>query len=485
MGKSYRGTLMQPASPSVVSPARGAGPVALRGMFALLLALLVSAVMNAQPTAAGAAQPTKKETDKKEPDKKEPEKKEYKWPTEINGKNIDAVMKDLTDLDPVNREYAARTLPNFGPAAQKEQVSKLLIDRMKKEPDPGVRFALYTAVGSIAFDNNNDNTEALRILSEVVDLAPSGSSSRYNAVQTIAMFGPRGYGTITKLTGVAAKDAAHETRRVIASALGRVASSEETGPNMVAMRSLADHFAKDPSAAVRMEALQSLMLLGPSWAEVKKAGAKENPPIKVKDAEEIVRYMKLRVGDPKLKTTGLEKDKQVEIWARLVLMRFDPKEINEDNLDAFAKHLTGGDIGVKVQALQAIAMMGELAGKKVDSVARLLSDKDLPMQLTLVTVQTLAAMGAGAKPAIPKLKEFLTEVNKTIDKLKEEEAKMKTEMNKIAIADVEKKKEAENALRGKEYERKTGEEVVKLIESVIKHIDSAKPTSPSETPKKP
>lgn len=473
---------MQPASPSVVSPARGAGPVALRGMFALLLALLVSAVMNAQPTAAGAAQPTKKETDKKEP-----EKKEYKWPTEINGKNIDAVMKDLTDLDPVNREYAARTLPNFGPAAQKEPVSKLLLKRMKPafEADPGVRFAVYTAVGSIAFDNNNDNTEALRILAEVVDLAPSGSSSRYNAVQTIAMFGPRGYETITKLTGNAAKDDAHETRRVIASALGRVASHPETGPNMRAMRSLADHFSRDPSAAVRMEALQSLMLLGPPWADVKKKDAKENPPIKVKEAEEIVKFMKVRVGDPKLKTTGLEKDKQVEIWARLVLMRFDPKEINEDNLEAFAKHLSGGDIGVKVQALQAIAMMGELAGKKVDSVARLLEDKALPMQLTLVTVQTLAAMGAGAKPAIPKLKEFLTEVNKTIDKLKDEEGKMKTEMNKIAITDVEKKKEAENALKGKEYERKTGEEVVKLIESVIKHIDAAKPTSPSETPKKP
>lgn len=478
---------MQPASPSVVSPARGAGPVALRGMFALLLALLVSAVMNAQPTAAGAAQPTKKETDKKEPDKKEPEKKEYVWPTQINGKDIKAVIKDLKDLDPVNREYAARTLPNFGPAAQKKEVSQLLLDRMQAEPDPGVRFAVYTAIGSIAFDDDKDNKEALRLLALVVDtpVGPTASTARYNAVQTIAMFGPRGYETITKLTGVAASDPSHETRRVIASTLGRVASHPETGPNMRAMRSLADHFSRDPSAAVRMEALQSLMLLGPPWADVKKKDAKENPPIKVKEAEEIVKFMKVRVGDPKLKTTGLEKDKQVEIWARLVLMRFDPKEINEDNLEAFAKHLSGGDIGVKVQALQAIAMMGELAGKKVDSVARLLEDKALPMQLTLVTVQTLAAMGAGAKPAIPKLKEFLTEVNKTIDKLKDEEGKMKTEMNKIAITDVEKKKEAENALKGKEYERKTGEEVVKLIESVIKHIDAAKPTSPSETPKKP
>ena len=50
---------------------------------------------------------------------------------------------------------------------------------------------------------------------------------------------------------------------------------------------------------------------------------------------------------------------------------------------------------------------------------------------------------------------------------------------------MDKKKETENALKAKEYDRKTGEEIVKLIESVIKHIDESKPMSPSETPKKP
>ena len=72
----------------------------------------------------------------------------------------------------------------------------------------------------------------------------------------------------------------------------------------------------------------------------------------------------------------MEKDKQVEIWARLVLMRFDPKEINDDNLDAFARHLTGAEVGVKIQALNAIGMMGELAAKKLDAVLPVLNDEE-------------------------------------------------------------------------------------------------------------
>jgi HEAT repeat protein len=407
---------MQPASPSVTPPNRGAGRVAFRAAFALLAALLIAALADAQPP--------KKDTDKKEPEKKEPTKPpEPKWPTDINGKGIQDVMKDMEDPDPTIREFAARTLPGFGPPAQKGAVSKLLIKRMTVERDPGVRFAVWGAVGSIPFDSEADNKEALRLLIEVVDTAPSGSSSRFQAVQTIAMFGSKGRGAITALTGVASSDVSYETRRVIAGALGRIGFHEETGPNMKAMTKLADVFAKDVSAAVRMEALQALMMLGPPWAEVKKPDAKTAPPIDTKSAKVIIDYMKHRVGDPKTKTPGLEKDKQVEIWARLVLMRFDAKEINEENLEAFARYLTGSEVGVKIQALQAIAMMGETGAKKLDAVVRLLSEKDQPLQLTVATVQVLQAMGAGAKPALPDLRKFAAETKKEAATKKDQEKK--------------------------------------------------------------
>lgn len=442
---------MQPLPPSAPRPGRGSAPVAFRAALALLAALMLGALATAQPP--------------KEPEKKEPEKKEPMWPLDINGKDIKAVMKDMLDPDPTIREFAARTLPGFGPPAQKGDVSKLLLARMSAEKDPGVRFAVWSAIGSIAFDSEADNKEAVRYLAGVVDTGVSGGSSRYQAVQTLSMFGPKAEAAITALTGNAMKDDAYETRRVIASALGRAGLNETTGPNMKALTALADHFAKDVSAAVRMEAMQALMLLGPPWAEIKKPGDKANPPIKTESAAVIIKYMKARVGDPKLKLVGLEKDKQVEIWARLVLMRFDPKEINEDNLDAFARHLTQPDIGVRIQALQAIAFMGETGARKLDAVTNLLWDKEQPLQLTVATVQVLEAMGGGAKPALPKMRQFVDDVRKDAAKIGADKP-----AEKLTAEELQKKK--------------NGEELAKMVEKAIKTIEEKKVMNPVPDPPK-
>lgn len=443
---------MQPLPPSAPRPGRGAAPVAFRAALALLAALLLGAL--------AAAQPPKD----KEPEKKEPEK-EPVWPLDINGKDIKAVMKDLLDPDPTVREFAARTLPGFGPPARKGEVSKLLITRMSAEKDPGVRFAVWSTIGSIPFDSEADNKEAVRYLAGVVDTGASGGSSRYQAVQTLAMFGPKAEAAITALTGRAMTDDAYETRRVIASALGRAGLNETNGPNLKALTALADHFAKDPSAAVRMEAMQALMLLGPPWAEIKKPGDKANPPIKTEAAASIIKFIKYRVGDPKLKLVGLEKDKQVEIWARLVLMRFDPKEINEDNLDAFARHLTQPDIGVRIQALQAIAFMGETGARKLDAVTNLLWDKEQPLQLTVATVQVLEAMGGGAKPALPKMRQFVADVRKDAAKIGADKP-----AEKLTAEELQKKK--------------NGEDLAKMVEKAIKNIEEAKVMNPVPDPPK-
>jgi HEAT repeat protein len=453
--------------------------------------MLVAAVVNAQPPVAAARkvvssplppgtvrfQPTKKEPDKKEPDKKEPTKPpEIKWPTDINGKDIKAVMKDMEDPDPTIREFAVRTLPLFGPPAQKKEVSKLLLKRMTgAEPDPGVRIAVFNTVGQIQFEDEEDNRRALQLLVQYVDAPVGGSASLYrlHAVQTLSLFGPKGSGAITALTGIALKDPSFETRRSIANTLGRVGFSETTGPNMKALRALANVLAKDDSASVRMEAMQSLMLLGPPWAAVMKAGAKMPPPIKKDEAEEIVKYMKSRVGDPKATPKPLpplEKDPQVEIWARLVLMRFDPREVNEDNLDALAKYLTNPQPAIKVQALNAIGIIGELAAKKLDAVVRVLEEKNAPFNQTVACVQVLVAMGAGAKPAIPNLQKMVDARRK---ELKEKELELA-------------KKKDDPQLTGEKFAL---EEMVKLLDAAIKHIDKATPTSPGGAgdppPKKP
>lgn len=459
---------MKPRLPFSISAPRGAA--------AVLLALLLGAVTDAQPVAAqpAAAQP-KKDADKKEPDKKDekPKPPEYKWPTDINGKDLKSWMKDAEDPDPTIREFAMRTLPSFGPPAQKGEVSKLLLRRMSVERDPGVKLAVFNSVGAIAFESEADNKEALRLLAEVVDKGIPGGAGRLHAIQTIAMFGPKGEAGITALVGNAMNDPSYETRKNIATALGSVGFNEKTGPNMKALTALADRLARDESAAVRMEALQSLMTLGPPWADVKKPDAKVRPPLDTRSVAVIIGYMKFRVGDPKAKppTLGLEKDKQVEIWARLVLMSFDPKEVNDDNLNAFARYLTGAEPGVKVQALNAIGICGEMAAKKLDDVVRVLEEKDARLDQTIACLKVLGAIGAGAKPALPNLKKML--------------ADKKKELNDKALELAKKKDDPQ--LTGEKYNL---DELVKLIEAVIKHIEEAKSTiSPSETktesPKKP
>ena len=432
-----------------------------RTLSALLLAvLLAAAIYESSPSAAG--QPAKKDKEKKDKDKEPPKQPEFKWPTHINGKDLKEVMKDMENRDPTIREFAARTLPSFGPPAQKGEVSKLILHRAEVEKDPGVKAAVFNSLGQIQFDDERDNQEAFRLLN-IALLTPG--QLRLQAIQSIAMFGPKGYGSITRLSQLA--DPSYEVRRNIANALGRVGFSDTTGPNMVALRALANRFATDPSAAVRTEALQALLVLGPPWGVVRKK-PEDKTPVKI-DAEQaaiIVTYMRARIGNPKLKMPAQEKDKQVEIWARLVLMRFDPREVNEENLDAFAQHLTGDEMGVKLQALQAIALMGEAAGKTVNAVVHVMNEKDSPFQLTVTSINVLMAMGAGAKPAIPDLKKLAEAKRKDRDKRIEGLVK----------------KPDDPQLKG---EKAALEELIKLIEAAIKRIDEAKLTSPSVEPKDP
>jgi HEAT repeat protein len=452
-----------------------------------VLALAVAAVVGAddypraalaQPPVPVRAQPEKKDADKKDADKKDPTKQpETKWPTEINGKDINAVMKDLEDPDPGIRLMAAGTLPQFGPAAQKEKVSKLLIKRMKAEyeKDPGVRSAVFTAVGVIQFESDLDLKEAVRLLSEIVDTNTPSSMTRMNAIQTLALFGHKGEPAITKLTGVAMTDPAFETRRSIAAALGQVGLNEKSGPNLNALKALVT-LSKDASAAVRIAALQSLMNLGPPWDGVKKNAAAPLPPIDTKGAADIVKAMKARIGDAGAKppTHGQEKDKHVEIWARLVVMEFDPQELNDDNLNALGQYLTGPDLDLKALALQAFGILGEGAGKRYKDVVRVMEEKGAPFPIIVTSIHTLGAMGIGAKPALPNLRTFLGEKKKAFDekvqKIKELEAA---------------KKPLEPQLVGETLEL---EGLVKTLEAAIRHIEESKSTSPtavSDPPKKP
>jgi hypothetical protein len=108
-----------------------------------------------------------------------------------------------------------------------------------------------------------------------------------------------------------------------------------------------------------------------------------------------------------LNATGVvEPNKQVEIWARVVVMRFDPVEEvkNKENFDGITKYIKGSELGPKIQGIFVLGMMGEIGARRIDDVIRELNSDDPYVVYTAVTA--LVQMGTAAKPAIPELEKL-------------------------------------------------------------------------------
>jgi HEAT repeat protein len=349
--------------------------------------------------------------------------KEPEWPSAINGKPMSEFIREVGDSDPAIREMALRALPGFGPAAQKE-AGKLILSHMEpsKESDPGVRAAAFEAAGSLGFDNDLDTREAIRILAIAAEKTAAGGATRLHAIQTLAKFGAKAETAIGALIGEnMTRDPAYETRRTIANTLGRIGYHEHEGPSPRVLHCLTSVLIVDKSAAVRLEAYQSIVLLGPPYLP-RPAGAPllkniKNPAQVPKVDEKLVATyvtaIKRRLApfkhEPgekeKESATGLvERDRQVEIYARLALMRLEPKEMTDANIGGIAKYIQGRDTAPKLMALNALSLMGETAAKKIDDVCRGLLDDD-PVVVNAAVV-TLVSMGQAAKGAIPMIEKL-------------------------------------------------------------------------------
>ena len=397
--------------------------------------------MVVQPAADPKLPPPPKEAKKEEPPKdpsmgtpvKEPE-----WPREIDGRDAKSYLKDVYDPDPSIRVIALRTLPNFGPPVRKVSLDtkdkvtcgKALVSRMdpRQERDPGVRLAAYAAASAIGLEDEKDITEAIRLLAITVDQGYPGGQSRLQALQTLATIGPKADSAVaTIVTPNVYTDPSFETRRSLAATLGQIGIDEKTGPNVRAINCLCSQLIKDDSAAVRLEAMQALVVLGPPVVK----GTAPDPKTlgktidvyatDAKATEPFVKLIKARLAPSPKKggeapPTGLvEPNRQVEIWARVALMRFEPAEINAENLDGIAKYIHGTDYGAKIQALAALGMLGDVGARRIDDVVKALAADD--PTVVYGAVSALASMGPAGKPAIPEL-EKLKARGKTEDEKK-------------------------------------------------------------------
>ena len=368
---------------------------------------------------------------KLDPSKYDPSNPEN-YPDSYLGRPLSEYIADISNPDPAIREFALRTLPKFGPNAKAPATHLVLLHMAKeKERDPSVRAAAFEAVGAFALfnkepglDSERDTSEAIRLLCKAVD---EQRGTRLHAIQTLAKFGYRAESAVTYITSreLTETEPAYQTRQAVAATLGYIGANKDKVPSTKALHSLADTLIRDKSAAVRLAAYQSLVLLGPPLLPGSKVVPDKELPIDTKAMALLAKPIKNRllpfkkefVGSKETDSpTGLmERDKQVEIFTRFTLMRFDRKEVNDENLKGISKYVHEGvDSGPKMQALYALGMMGELAGSQLDNMVPALEDVD--PQVVVMGVSALMGLGKAAGPALPFLKKLKSRGSKKGEK---------------------------------------------------------------------
>ena len=330
-----------------------------------------------------------------------------KWPTEVGGKSITAIVAELKNPDPTIQEAALRAIQFFGPEAARRSAMRYVIP-MVENPDPGVRTNAILLIGSLGFDNAKDFDAAVARLSGLLGNTAKGSIMRLHATRALANLGADAHAAIPTLCDLAA-DPSWEVRAAVADALGRlgVAAYEQNtvldGPTALkvpklkreasraAMQKLNFVLIKDPSSSVRMEACQALITLGPPHVADPKLYAAASQPF----TDAIAGRLRA------------EKEPVVKIWLNLLHMMYDERVFNP-TLKLIEAEVHNPDVGVRIQALGALAILGPKALPALDAVAKALHTGDTPVQVA--AIQTMLSMGEfSAQTVLPELDRFVAE----------------------------------------------------------------------------
>lgn len=310
------------------------------------------------------------------------------WPKEVGGKTLPAWITELKEsTDPAVRDAALRAIPLFGPDARKPALDPLLA-ALSKERDPGVRLNVIDLLGVIGAENADQAKRIAKALALVLANAGPGGPTRLHLVRAVANYGPDAADAVSAVLAVIT-DPAWETRRGAAFALGRLgfATDPKKGPSTAALKGLANTLLKDDSAAVRLEAVQALILLGPP-------AYKPDSPT---DYAVVIRpYL-----DAVATRLKVEKDKGVQVWLLVLLMRYDGSQLTDANVLKVAGYVTDPDPAARYHALTALGMLGEKAKPAVPRIADALRF-DEP-ELVYAALSALAALGEHARQALPEL----------------------------------------------------------------------------------
>jgi len=334
-------------------------------------------------TGSGATQPDRKKDD-------------IKWPKEINGKSAADFIKEMrTNSDPAVRESAVRALPAFGPKGR-ELGAQDLVDVLTKDSDWNVRIAALQVIPTVlvGYAKVPDTALANGLTAVVSMLSADHLNVRFEAVGASAAIGSylrlsqsKAISTLT-LRG---KDGnTWYMRRAAAAALGSVGQSIQTGenpedksfPDSGAITSLLEMVKFDNCALVRIEALNSLIAMGPVLASQTKKWRT--------DLEYVVKN---------------DKDKSVVLWARVCILRNDPAGVdgNKAHFDAVASILKAPEVGGRLEACNAMALLGEEAKSKLQDLLNIVTDAKEDLNVVGAALTAVASMKSQAKIILPVL----------------------------------------------------------------------------------
>jgi hypothetical protein len=358
---------------------------------------------------------------KEEPKKDEPKKDQ--WPKSVNGRSLGEWMADFKSPDPTVRDAAIKVMPLFGPEARKVAPKELI--RLIDDPDPGVRINAILIFGALGTDNKDELRAGAKAMAAAINKTANGSMIRLHAARTLAAMGPDGHDAIPAVIGIA-NDLSWETRQAVAAALGRLGAgifeekpqppgapykppTAKRQPSKTAMDKLVYALLKDDSAAVRMEAMQSMIVLGPPYT----TNPALYPKLVAPYLEEINQRLKL------------EKDDTVKIWLYVVQMMYDDRTVEgkDGNMVKIAGYLSAKEDALKVQALGALAILGPRAKPVVIDITQCVKDPESSVVIAALT--TLVTMGSAAKFALGDLqKQLVITKDKDLKKTFEEAIKI-------------------------------------------------------------
>ena len=200
-------------------------------------------------------------------------KEEDQYPKEIEEKTLNMWMNELrTSKDAQVREAAVRVVPLFGPRAiALKATSELLLATLKTDPDLNVRLAALSVAPYMSYNQQEDPLCNDRIDIVTRMLSSESLPVRYDATIAMAGIGPVAKKAIPQLVARTNEPASWLTRKAAASALGSVGRgwvnpdnpADKVDPAELAVTALLNQVKADPSAAVRREAANSLILVGP------------------------------------------------------------------------------------------------------------------------------------------------------------------------------------------------------------------------------